>query len=291
VHAVERGISWIDTAAAYGLGHSERIVGRAVGELPEPDRPLVSTKCGLLWNEGETTFRNSLAPESIRRECDASLERLGVDVIDLYFMHWPTWDETPIEDSWAAMAALVAAGKVRTIGVSNFELDDIERCEAVRHVDALQPELNMINRDAAADKIAWAEEHGTGVVVYSPMASGLLTGRFDAERLASLAEDDWRRGHPNFQEPAFSQNLALVERLGRVAERVGASLPELVVAWTLAWPAVTGAIVGARTVEALEGWIGAANVELSSADLEELARAIEETGAGSGPSRPAALAA
>jgi aryl-alcohol dehydrogenase-like predicted oxidoreductase len=291
VGAIERGINWIDTAAAYGLGHSERVVGRAVAELPEGDRPLVFTKCGLLWNEGDTEFTNSLAPDSIRRECDASLERLGVDVIDLYFMHWPTWDETPIEDSWATMAELVDAGKVRTIGVSNFDLDEIERCEAVRHVDALQPELNMINREAAADKIAWAEEHGTGVIVYSPMASGLLTGGFDHERLASLAEDDWRRGHANFQEPAFSQNLALVERLGPVAERVGASLPELVVAWTLAWPAVTAAIVGARTIEALEGWVGAADVELSPDDLDEIARAIEETGAGTGPSRPTALAA
>ncbi|HSH21560.1 MAG TPA: aldo/keto reductase, partial [Candidatus Caenarcaniphilales bacterium] len=188
-HAVaERGINWIDTAAAYGLGRAEEVVGEAVAQLSEGERPYVFTKCGLLWEPGQTTFTNSLAPDSIRRECEASLRRLGVDAIDVYQMHWPTWDDTPIEDSWATMAALVDEGKVRAIGLSNFSVEELERCEAVRHVDTLQPELNLVNRDAAADRIPWAAAHGTGVIAYSPMASGLLTGRFTAERAAGLPE-------------------------------------------------------------------------------------------------------
>ena len=282
-HAVvDCGLNWVDTAAAYGLGHSEAIVGRAIGELPADDRPLVFTKCGLTWSEGETTFTNTLAPESIRRECDASLRRLGVDVIDVYFMHWPTWDDTPVEESWATMAALVDEGKVRAIGLSNFDLDDVARCHAVRRVDVLQPELNVINR-AAGERVAWAQDHGTGVIVYSPMGSGLLTGSFSAERLASLADDDWRRGHPNFQEPAFSRNLELVERLRRVAERRGCTLPELAVAWAIAWPGVTAAIVGARTADEVDGWIGGAEVVLGGDDLAEIAAALEELQVGSGP--------
>jgi aryl-alcohol dehydrogenase-like predicted oxidoreductase len=285
-HAVERGVNWIDTAAAYGLGHAEEVVGRAVAELPPEDRPLVFTKCGLVWEEGETTVRNSLAPESIRRECEDSLRRLGLEVIDLYQMHWPTWDDTPIEDSWATMNALVDEGKVRAIGLSNFSVEELERCAGVRPVDTFQPELNLVNREAADERIPWAAEHGAGVIVYSPMGSGLLTGRFSAERAGSLPDDDWRRGHENFQEPQLTRNLELVERLLPVAERLGASLPELAIAWTLAWPAVAGAIVGARSAEQVDGWIGAAGVELTDAGLDELAAAVEQTGAGSGPVRP-----
>jgi aryl-alcohol dehydrogenase-like predicted oxidoreductase len=287
-HAVvDCDINWIDTAAAYGLGHSERVVGRAVAGLPEGQRPLMFTKCGLVWSEGETRFTNSLAPASIRRECEASLRRLGAEAIDLYFMHWPTWDATPVEESWAAMAALVDEGKVRAIGLSNFGVDDLDRCQAIRRVDAVQPELNMIDRTAAGDRIPWAERHGAGVVVYSPMASGLLTGGFSRERLDALAEDDWRRGHANFQEPSFSRNLQLVERLRVLAERLGRTLPELAVAWTLAWPGVTAAIVGARRPRDLDGWVGAAGVQLDDADLDEIAAAITELGVGSGPVRSA----
>ena len=287
-HAVvDRGINWVDTAAAYGLGHSERVVGRAVAELPQGERPLVFTKCGLVWSEGETRFTNSLAPASIRRECEASLRRLGTDAIDLYFMHWPTWDGTPVEESWATMAALVDDGKVRAIGLSNFDVDDLERCHAIRRVDAVQPELNMINRTAAGDRIPWAERRSAGVIVYSPMASALLTGDFSRERLDSLAEDDWRRGHANFQEPSFSRNLELVERLRTVAGRLGCTLPELAVAWALAWPGVTAAIVGARTPRDLDGWVDAAGVQLGDADLDEVAAAIVELGVGDGPVRPA----
>jgi aryl-alcohol dehydrogenase-like predicted oxidoreductase len=285
-HALARGVSWIDTAAAYGLGHAEEVVGRAVAGLPDGERPLLFTKCGLVWNEGETTVRNDLSPASIRRECEDSLRRLGVDTIDLYQLHWPTWEGTPVEESWATMAALVDEGKVRAIGVSNFSLEELERCQSVRHVDTLQPELNLISRDAAGDRIPWAAEHGTGVLVYSPMGSGLLTGRFSAERVASLPDDDFRGGHPNFQEPQLSRNLELVERLKPIAERLGCSLAELSIAWTLTWPGVTAAIVGARSPGQVDGWIGATDVSLGDGVLDEIAAAVEETGAGSGPARP-----
>jgi aryl-alcohol dehydrogenase-like predicted oxidoreductase len=289
LRAVERGLNWIDTAAAYGLGHSEEVVALALAQLDEPERPYVFTKCGLVWEEGGTTVSNLLSPDSIRRECEASLRRLRLDAIDLYQLHWPTWDETPIEESWATMAALVDEGKVRAIGLSNFDVQDLERCELVRHVDTLQPELNLVDREAAADRIAWAERNGTGVIVYSPMGSGLLTGAFSRERAASLPDDDWRRGHPNFQEPALSRNLGLVDRLRKIAEPRRLGLPELAVAWALAWPPVAGAIVGARSPDTVDGWIGAAKVELDAQALDEIAAALEATGAGSGPTRPGSV--
>jgi aryl-alcohol dehydrogenase-like predicted oxidoreductase len=183
------------------------------------------------------------------------------------------------------MAELVEEGKARFLGLSNFTVDDLETCERVRHVDTFQPELNMITREAA-DKVAWCDRHRTGVIVYSPMRSGLLTGRFSAERVASLPEDDWRSGADDFIEPKLSANLALVERLGPLAERLGTSLPELAIAWTLAWPGVSGAIVGARTPAQVDGWIGAAELRLGDEELDEIAAAITETGAGAGPVRP-----
>lgn len=283
--AVELGIGWVDTAPAYGLGRAEEVVGAAVRQLPEADRPLVFTKCGLVWNEGERTVSNSLAPASIRKECEDSLRRLGVDVIDLLQAHWPTWDGTPLEESWATMAALVDEGKVRHIGLSNFPLDDLEMCEAVRHVDTFQPQLNLLVRDALADTIPWCEQHGTAVIVYSPMRSGLLSGRFTAERAAALPDDDWRSSADDFQPPKLDANLAFVERMKPIAERLGITVAELAIAWTLAWPGVTGAIVGARTAAQVDGWIGAAGVALDDKELDEIAAAIDESGAGSGPVR------
>lgn len=285
-HAVERGINWIDTAPAYGLGHAEEVVGRALAALPEDERPLVFTKCGLVWAEGEKDVSNVLAAESIRRECEDSLRRLGVERLDLLQIHWPATDGTPPEDSWGTMSELVEEGKVRAIGLSNYGLQLLELCERIRHVDTYQPELNLIRRDAAAETIPWCEAHDTGVIVYSPMRSGLLTGRFSRERCATLPDDDWRRGDPDYREPALGRNLALVERLERIALDLGISLPELAVAWTLAWPGVTGAIVGGRRPEQVDGWIGAASVELGGDALEAIADAVAETGAGSGPLRP-----
>ena len=281
--AVELGINWIDTAAAYGLGHAEEVVGRAVATLPAEDRPLLFTKCGLVWEEGETTVTNVLAPESIRRECEASLRRLGVERIDLYQLHWPSWDDTPLEESWATMAELVDEGKVASIGLSNFDLSEIETCNAIRRVETLQPELSLLARDALVDRIPWAHAHRCGVIVYSPMASGLLSGRFTAERAASLPEDDWRRSAPGFQQPALGRSLELVERLREVAAGLDCSLPELAVAWTLHCEGVDGAIVGARSVEQLEGWIRAATLELPESTLREISEAVSATGAGNGP--------
>jgi aryl-alcohol dehydrogenase-like predicted oxidoreductase len=284
--AVEHGVNWIDTAPAYGLGRAEEVVGRAVASLPEGDRPMVFTKCGLVWKPGERTVSNVLAPESIRRECEDSLRRLGVDVIDLYQIHWPSHDGTPIEDSWATMAALVDEGKVRYIGVSNFETPLLEACQAIRQVDTFQPQLNMIVRDVAASTLGWCRDNGVGVIVYSPMGSGMLTGRFSRERAESLPEDDWRRGHPEFSGEGLERNLALVERLEKIASSVGCSVPELAVAWTLAWPGVHGAIVGARSASQVDGWVGAAGVSLSSDTVAAIAAALDETDAGSGPTTP-----
>jgi len=284
-HALDSGINWIDTAPAYGLGHAEEVVGRALADLPERDRPLVFTKCGLVWTESERKISNVLAPGSIRRECEASLRRLGVECLDLLQVHWPSTDGTPLEESWATLAALVDEGKARAIGVSNFDVELLERCQTIRQVDTYQPELNLIRRDAAADTIPWAERHGAGVIVYSPMRSGLLTGRFSRERAESLGSDDWRGLDPDFNEPKLSENLRLVARLSAVADGIGCSLPELSVAWTLACPGVTGAIVGARRPEQLDGWIGAAELTLGQAELDQIAAALEETGAGAGPTQ------
>jgi aryl-alcohol dehydrogenase-like predicted oxidoreductase len=286
-HAVERGINWIDTAAVYGLGHSEELVGRLLRELPRGERPFVFTKCGLVWDENDRMAESKriLRPESIRRECEASLRRLGVERIDLYQFHRPDDTGTPVEDSWATMVRLIEEGKVRAAGVSNFEIALLERCEAIRHVDSLQPPFSVIRRAAAADVIPWCAEHDTGVVVYSPMQSGILTDRFDTARMASLAPNDWRHTAKYFQEPNLSRGLALRDELRAIARRYGVTVSAVAIAWTLTWPGVTGAIVGARSPDQVDGWIGGATLELARADLDEIAAAIERTGAGSGPAR------
>ncbi len=288
-HALELGINWIDTAAAYGLGHSEEVVGRLLRQLPRAERPLIFTKCGLLWDEHDpmTPPRRVLQPDSIRRECDASLRRLGVERIDLYQFHWPDETGTPVEDSWAAMAQLIEEGKVRAAGVSNFNVNLLDRCAAIRHVDSLQPPFSLINRSAAEQKIPWCATHNTGVIGYSPMQSGLLTDSFTAARVSALAEDDWRRRAPDFQEPNLGRNLALRDGLRPIAERHDTSVSSIAIAWTLAWPGVTGAIVGARTPKQVDGWIGATSITLTQQDLNEIASAIQRTGAGAGPVQPA----
>ncbi|MBX5441801.1 MAG: aldo/keto reductase [Solirubrobacteraceae bacterium] len=288
-HAVSLGINWIDTAAVYGRGHSEEVVGRALRELPEADRPLVFTKGGLTWDEArpDAAPDRVLAPDSIRRECEASLRRLGVERIDLYQFHWPDESGVPVEESWGAMLELIAEGKVRAGGVSNFDVGLLERCEAVGHVGTLQPPLSLIERRAGGAEIPWCREHGTGVIVYSPMQSGLLTGRWTRERSATLDPGDWRAQNPEFTSPRLERNLALADALRPVAERHGVSVAAVAVAWTLHWPGVTAAIVGARSPEQVDGWIAAAGLRLTDADLEEIAAAVEATGAGQGPVRPA----
>ena len=267
--ALDAGVNWIDTAPAYGLGHSERIVGRALRERRDADRVRVATKCGL-WAEGQRDVYD-LRPGSIRREVDASRRRLGVEVLDLYQIHWPDQSTgTPVEESWTTMAELVTEGKVRHVGVSNFTVELLERCERIRHVDSLQPPLNLIDRSALADLLPWCVAHGTGVLCYSPMQSGLLTGSFNHERAASLPSDDWRRRDPEFQEPRLSANLALAERLRPVAARHGTSVAAVAVGWVLGQAGVTAAIAGARRPAQVDGWIGAGDLVLMPEDFADL---------------------
>ncbi|MEX1183696.1 MAG: aldo/keto reductase [Gemmatimonadota bacterium] len=292
-HAVESGITWIDTAAVYGLGHSEVLVGRLLREFPRADRPFVFTKCGLVWDVNDPMGEpvQTLRPSSIRRECDDSLRRLGVDAIDLYQFHWPDETGVAVEDSWGEMTRLIEEGKVRWAGVSNFDVAALERCEKVRHVDSAQPPFSLVRRTAAAEIIPWCEEHGTGVIAYSPMESGLLTDRWSVERTSQLAEDDWRRDSARFQAPAIDRNLALRDALKPIAERHSTNVATVSVAWTLAWSGVTGAIVGARSPGQVDGWIGAGTLSLTPDDLAEIASAISRTQAGDGPAGPSAQAA
>ncbi|HJW76786.1 MAG TPA: aldo/keto reductase [Thermoleophilia bacterium] len=287
-HAVELGVNWIDTAAVYGHGHSEEVVGKAVRELPEAERPYVFTKCGLVWDESRPMkgTRGDLSPQSIRRECEASLRRLGLDHIDLYQFHWPDETGVPVEESWAAMSALADEGKVRWCGVSNFSVELLERCEAVRHVDSLQPPFSLIAREFASRELPWCRRHETGVIVYSPMHSGLLTTSFSVERIAAMADDDWRRRDDDFKEPRLSRNLTLRDLLRPIAERLGATVEAVAVRWVLEWEGVTGAIVGARSPEQVGGWMGAATLDLGEKDLDDIATAIIASQAGAGRERP-----
>lgn len=287
-HAVERGINWIDTAAVYGLGHSEALVREALAPLGSEERPYIFTKGGLTWSAKDRMAnpRRTGAPDSLRRELEQSLRRLGVECIDLYQMHWPAGDGTPLELYWQTLLDFKREGKVRAIGLSNHGLAALQDAEAIGHVDTLQPPFSAIRRDAANDLLPWCEAHDTGVIVYSPMQSGLLSGRFDAARAAQLGADDWRSRNAEFAAPQLNRNLALAEALKPVAERHGATVAAVAVAWTLAWPGVTGAIVGARSAAQVDGWLGAATLELDRDDMEEIADAIALSGAGTGPALP-----
>jgi len=274
--ALDLGINWVDTAAAYGLGHSETVVRRALAEIPGGSRPYVFTKSSLVWDD-QRVMSHSLRADSIRREVEGSLERLGVDAIDLYQIHWPRWGSSPagfdpgsVEEGWQAMADLQRAGKVRYIGVSNFTVDDLRRAQAVAPVTSVQPPYSLLRRDIEDDVLPWCLEHGTGVIVYSPMQSGLLTGSMTRERLAALPESDWRRRGKFFQEPHLATALELVERLKVVAARHGRTPGEVAIAWVLRHPAVTGAIVGARRPDQLDGIVGAADLDLTDEDVRQL---------------------
>jgi aryl-alcohol dehydrogenase-like predicted oxidoreductase len=283
-HAVELGVNWVDTAAVYGFGHSEEVVARALREIPMDDRPYVFTKGGVIRDPSapDGTVRN-LRPFVIRQEVEASLTRLGIERIDLYQFHWPDEVGTLIEDSWVELDRLIQQGKVRYAGVCNFDVDLLERAESIRHVDSLQPPFSLIRRDSGGVEIPWAAEHGTGVIVYSPMQSGILTDSFSAERVARMAETDWRRQAPNFTEPALSRNVALRDALRPIAERHDTTVSAVAIGWVLAWPGVTGAIVGARSPEQVDGWIGGGSIRLTEDDLAEIATAASRLGVGSGP--------
>jgi aryl-alcohol dehydrogenase-like predicted oxidoreductase len=266
--ALELGVNWIDTAAAYGFGRSELVVGRALEGLE--DRPYVFTKASLLEGPGRQVV-HSLERESIRREAEASLERLRVDAIDLYQIHWPIPDED-IEKGWSALAELKAQGLVRHIGVSNFSVEQLRRIQQIAPVETLQPQYSLVERDAEDDVLPFAEREGVGAIVYSPMGSGLLTGRMTRERIEALPDDDWRKHDPRFREPQLSQHLALVERLQTVADRHDTTPGAVAVAWTLRNPAVDGAIVGFRRPDQVDPILVAASLELTDEDVDEIER-------------------
>lgn len=243
--AIDHGVNWIDTAAIYGLGRSEEVVGRALKGRGE--RPYVFTKCSLIWDENRT-ISNSMRAASVRRELEASLRRLQTDVIDLYQIHWPNPDQE-IEEGWAEMEKLRQEGKIRWIGVSNFNVAQLARARAIAPVASLQPPYSLINRGVEQEILPFCAANDIGVIAYSPMESGLLTGTMSQARIDAMPADDWRRSDEEFQEPRLSRNLALAEQLKRIGAAHGRSAGEVAVAWTLANPAVTGAIVGFRSPE------------------------------------------
>lgn len=262
--AIDLGVNWIDTAAIYGLGHSEEIVGRAVKESSV--KPFIFTKSGMVWNEKREIRRTLL---EIRREVEDSLRRLQVEVIDLYQIHWPVEDKD-IEAGWTAMAELQQAGKVRHIGVSNFSVAQMERCLAIAPVISLQPPYSMLNRAVEAEILPYCRDHAIGVINYAPMHSGLLTGAMSKERFASLPADDFRRNAKNYQEPLFTRNLAIADFLKQIGVRHGVAAGVVAIAWTLANPAITAAIVGGRSPEQVEGVWPAAKFRLSKDELREI---------------------
>jgi len=264
--ALDAGVNWIDTAAVYGLGHSEEIVARALDGVPI--RPYVFTKCSMVWDK-RRKIGHSLKAQSIRRECEASLRRLKVDAIDLYQIHWPDPDED-IEEGWTAMAALQSEGKVRHIGVSNFNVAQMKRAQLIAPITSLQPPYSLLHREIEAEILPFVTQEKIGVIAYSPMASGLLTGAMTRERIAGLPADDWRKEHADFREPWLSRNLELVKRLRVIGERHGRSPGEVAVAWVLRNPVVTGAIVGARRPGQARGISGAAAFRLNPGELAEI---------------------
>jgi aryl-alcohol dehydrogenase-like predicted oxidoreductase len=264
--AAELGINWIDTAPIYGLGHSEEVVGRALQGLT--DRPYVFTKASLYEEDGAVA--HSLKRDSIRREVEASLTRLQLDAIDVYQIHWPDPDED-VEEAWQTFAELKSEGLVRHIGVSNFDVSQLQRAQAIAPVETLQPPYSLIERSIEDEILPFADQADIGVVIYSPMQSGLLSGAMTAERVAALPDNDWRKHDPRFQEPELSRHLALVDRLRTVAERHGTTPGAIAVAWTLTNPAVDGAIVGFRRPDQIEPLLAASTIELSDDDLATIA--------------------
>jgi aryl-alcohol dehydrogenase-like predicted oxidoreductase len=274
--AVDRGLNWIDTAPVYGLGHSEEIVGRALADVPLGDRPYVFTKCSLVWDDKRIVSHN-LNPASIRREVEASLRRLQTERIDLYQIHWPAWPASPpghnpgsIEEAWDTMAALRREGKVAWIGVSNFDVSQLRRIDAIERPTSLQPPYSLLRREIEQEILPYCVDQNIGVISYAPMQSGLLTGKMTRERIASLPDGDFRRNNKYFQEPVLSRALALVDRLRDIGARHGRAPGEAAIAWVLNHPAITAAIVGARRPDQLDGIIGAGAFTLSADEASTL---------------------
>ncbi|HUC00693.1 MAG TPA: aldo/keto reductase [Solirubrobacterales bacterium] len=277
-HAVALGVNWIDTAAVYGGGHAEEIVGRALAELAPDERPLVFTKAGIRIDPSSGETYRDLSPASLRAECEASLRRLGVERIDLYQLHWPVADPEVVEQAWAALGDLRREGWIRWAGVSNFGAELLERCARRGALNSAQLPLSLLEDGARDSELPWLASHGVPGLVYSPLESGLLSGRFSLARLAALPEDDWRRRRPKFQSPAVERGLRLVELLRPLAAVLGVAVAELAIAWTLSCVGVAGAIVGGRTPEQVDGWIAAAALELDTATLAAIAAARVEAG-------------
>jgi aryl-alcohol dehydrogenase-like predicted oxidoreductase len=270
--ALELGVNWIDTAAVYGLGHSEEVVAKALEGVS--NRPYVFTKCELTWNEnGEIT--GNLKADSIRREIEDSLRRLKVDVIDLYQIHWPDPDED-IEEGWTTLAELQQEGKVRWIGVSNFDVGQLKRAMAIAPVTSLQPPYSLIKREVEEEILPFCLENNIGVINYSPMQAGLLTGAMSRERTENFPDNDWRKRDDEFQEPRLSRNLKLQDLLMEIGKRHGRSAGEVAIAWTLSNPAVTGAIVGARNAAQVDGWINALTFRLSEDEINEIEAFVQQ---------------
>ncbi len=271
--ALELGVNWIDTAAVYGLGHAEEVVGRALAG--RRDKCIVATKCGRLGKKGDPNIYSRLTASSVRGELEDSLRRLGTDYIDLYQIHWPT-PEAEIEEGWGEIARQVKAGKIRYAGVSNFSVEQLKRIAEIHPVASLQPPYSMLRREAETDLLPYCRANGIGVIVYSPMQAGLLAGKFSKERVAALPEDDWRKTSSHFKEPELSRNLALVEGLSDIAARRGRSAAELAIAWVLRRPEVTAAIVGGRRPEQVEETAAAADWDLDPEETAEVGRLLSE---------------
>lgn len=279
--SVELGINWIDTAPVYGYGHSERIVGQVLADLDSDKRPYVFTKCGLVWDEAKE-ISHSLKADSVRKDVEASLERLKVDVLDLCQIHWPClpWEDSDmdIEEGWSALSDLVEEGMVKHIGVSNFDVAQLRRIKAIAPVTSLQPPYSMLMRGADDEILEFCEQHDIGVIGYSPMHNGLLSGRMTRERIAALPPSDWRVNmNPAFKEPLLTQNLRLVELLRSIGDRHGRTAGEVAIAWTLRRSAVTGAIVGARNADQVDGFVGAMDFRLSEDELTEIGAELPES--------------
>jgi aryl-alcohol dehydrogenase-like predicted oxidoreductase len=277
--AVDLGVNWIDTAAVYGLGRSEEIVCKALKEMAPSSRPYVFTKCGLVWND-QRKISHNLKASSVRREAEDSLRRLQIGTIDLYQIHWPTFPPgapaPDLEEGWSTLVDLQKEGKVRYLGVSNFDVEQLERIARIAPVDSLQPPYSMLMRDIEDEILPYCEQHNIGVIVYSPLQSGLLSGAMTRERVASLPKNDWRSSKSaDFQEPALTQNLKLVEFIREIGNRHGRSPAEVAIAWTLKHPAVTGAIVGGRRPAQVDGFVGSIKFRLSEEALAEIAEYLE----------------
>lgn len=280
--AIDAGINWIDTAAIYGHGHAEEIVAQAIQDRRKD--LVIATKCGRVWEGDSREIGKCLRRESVFREVDASLLRLGIDEIDLYQLHWPEPDEE-VEEGWAAVGELIEAGKVRFGGVCNFSLEQLKRASAIRPITTLQPPYSMLKRDIESEIVPWCEENNVGIISYSPMQAGLLTGKFTVERAAALAENDWRKRSPFFIEPGLSENLNVVERLRPIAADLGVTVAQLSLAWVLRLPAMTAAIAGARSPRQIEETVQAGNLELPAEAIEKIGGILADREAGLTDSR------